>query len=303
MWVFYSLLSAFMMAVVNMIDKFVLTQWVRKPVVPLLILGLVGLVPALGVFFIQGFSLPGFGLLLPSFLAGASFVLMSFLYFSAAQADDISRVVPLFYLSPLFVSVLAAVFLGEVFSGKKYAGVVLIVVGAVLINVRKNSPFFRMPGKGFRQMILAALFLAAYTVATKKALSRSDFWSVFAWTRLSMLAVLAPVFFKEGHNLRAAVRERGLKVAGLLTLNETLAMASTLCLTVALSSGFATLVTTLSSIQPFFVLIFAVFMSLFFPKILQEELGRSVLALKFVSILLMFLGAGLIVEFGRISTG
>jgi uncharacterized membrane protein len=294
MWIFYSLLSAFLMAVVNLIDKFVLTQWVRKPVVPLLVLGLIGLFPALVVLFVQGFPPPAPGLLLPSFLAGASFVLMSFFYFSAAQAEDISRVVPLFYLSPLFVSALAAAFLGEVFPAKKYAGVILLVAGAVLMNVKRNSSLRGRPGRAFRQMILAALFLAAYTVLTKRALAASDFWIVFAWTRLSMLAVLIPFYFREGRELRAAVRERGLKVAGLLTFNETLAMASTLFITIALSSGFATLVTTLSSVQPFFVLVLAVFMSIFFPKFLREETNRSVLALKLAAISLMFSGAALV---------
>ena len=296
MWVVFSLGSAFLMAVVNMIDKFVLTRWVRKPIVPLLILGLIGLVPAFVVLSIQGFPSPSVEMLLPSFLAGASFVLMSFFYFAAAQVEDISRLVPMFYLSPLFVSVLAAAFLGEVFPARKYLGVALLVAGAVLVSLRKKFKAFQRSGRSSWRMILAALCLAFYTVLTKRALAASGFWTVFAWTRLSMMAVLAPFFFSEGRELRTTVCEHGLKVAALLTFNETLAMAATLGITIALSSGFATLITTLSSVQPFFVLLFAMLLSLFFPKILKEETDRSALAIKFLAILLMFLGAGLIAQ-------
>jgi drug/metabolite transporter (DMT)-like permease len=55
-----------------------------------------------------------------------------------------------------------------------------------------------------------------------------------------------------------------------------------------------TLVAALSSVQPFFVLLIAVVLSVFYPKILKEEIGKSAVLLKAVAILVMFAGAVLI---------
>jgi hypothetical protein len=55
-----------------------------------------------------------------------------------------------------------------------------------------------------------------------------------------------------------------------------------------------TLVNALASVQPFFVLAFAVALSIFYPKILKEEIGRSAVALKLIAIAMMFAGVILI---------
>jgi hypothetical protein len=62
----------------------------------------------------------------------------------------------------------------------------------------------------------------------------------------------------------------------------------------AVSLGPVTLVTALSSLQPFFVLVFALLLSRFLPGVLKEETGASTVLLKPASIALMFAGAVLI---------
>jgi dipeptide/tripeptide permease len=54
------------------------------------------------------------------------------------------------------------------------------------------------------------------------------------------------------------------------------------------------LVTALSSLQPFFVLVFALLFSRFLPGVLKEETGAPTVLLKLASIALMFAGAVLI---------
>jgi drug/metabolite transporter (DMT)-like permease len=71
-------------------------------------------------------------------------------------------------------------------------------------------------------------------------------------------------------------------------------LAATLCSVAAVSLGPVTLVTALSSLQPFFVLVFALLLSRFLPGVLKEETGRSTVFLKLASIALMFAGAVLI---------
>lgn len=195
MWAVLSVLYAFSMAMVNMMDKFVLSRWRLKPIVLLLILGLTGLVPAPVILAVRGFSPLSWKIILTAGAAGLFYVLMSALYFLAARSEEISRVVPLFYLSPLFVSVLAWVFLGERLGVGEYAGILLLMAGAILINSRPGVLF--RPGKAFRLMILAAFVLALYMTAVKQALKGSDFWTFFVLVFALLLSRFLPGVLKE----------------------------------------------------------------------------------------------------------
>jgi drug/metabolite transporter (DMT)-like permease len=280
------------MAMVNMMDKFVLSRWRLKPIVLLLILGLTGLVPAPVILIARGFSPLSWKIVLITGAAGLFYVLMSALYFLAAKSEEISRVVPLFYLSPLFVSVLAWAFLGERLGAGEYAGILFLMAGAILINSRPGVLF--RPGKAFRLMILAAFVLALYMTAVKQALKGSDFWTAFALVRLWTFILLIPWLIRRRSDLKSAVRDHGPKVIGIMSANEIFALAATLCSVAAVSLGPVTLVTALSSLQPFFVLVFALLLSRFLPGVLKEETGRSTVLLKLASIALMFAGAVLI---------
>lgn len=292
MWAVLSVLYAFSMAMVNMMDKFVLSRWRLKPIVLLLILGLTGLLPAPVILVARGFSPLSWKVVLTTGVAGLFYVLMSALYFLAAKSEEISRVVPLFYLSPLFVSVLAWAYLGERLGAGEYAGILLLMAGAILINSRPGVLF--KPGKAFRLMILAAFVLALYMIAVKQALKGSDFWTAFALVRLWTFIVLIPWLIRRRSDLKAAVRDRGPKIIGIMSANEIFALAATLCSVAAVSLGPVTLVTALSSLQPFFVLVFALLFSRFLPGVLKEETGAPTVLLKLASIALMFAGAVLI---------
>ncbi|KKR73165.1 MAG: hypothetical protein UU15_C0017G0004 [Candidatus Levybacteria bacterium GW2011_GWC2_40_7] len=64
----------------------------------------------------------------------------------------------------------------------------------------------------------------------------------------------------------------------------------------ALITGPVTLISVTRGFQSAFVLIFTVFLSIWFPKILKEELSKSALGVKVLAIFLMFLGLYLIYQ-------
>ena len=96
-------------------------------------------------------------------------------------------------------------------------------------------------------------------------------------------------------DLVTVAKEHGKKAIGVMSLAEVLNIVGILLITAATASGYVTLVNALSSVQPFFILFFAVVFSIFYPKILKEEIGKSVVLLKLFAIVLMFIGIILIV--------
>ncbi len=292
-WILFSILAALVWAIVNTVDKYVFTKWIRKPVIPLMILGLIGLVASFFVHLFHGFSYLSYFNIVLAFVTGILYVLSMLFYFKAVKIEEISRVVPLFYLTSLFVSILAAVFLGEIFTPVKYLGIFLLVVGAVSIS-SKNFIKFGF-GKAFWLMIAASLVLSVNVIITKYLLDFADFWTIFSYVRIGAFFALIPIFCFSFKDLISTVREHGKKVIVVISLNEILNLVGVLLITIAMTKGYVTLVNALSSVQPFFVLLIAIILSVFYPKILKEEIGKSAVLLKLIAITLMFVGVILII--------
>jgi len=292
-WILFSILSAAVWAIVNTVDKYVLTKLVKKPVVPLMILGIIGLIASFFVHLFHGFSYLSYFNIALAFVAGILYVIGILFYFKAVKIEEISRVIPLLYLSSLFVSILAAIFLGEIFTPIKYLGIFLLIIGAVSIS-SKNFIKFGF-GKAFWFMVLASLVFSINAVITKYLLNFVDFWTIFSYIRIGAFFALIPTFCFSFKDLILAVWEHGKKTVILISLNEILALFAVILITIAMTKGYITLVNALSSVQPFFVLLIAVILSVFYPKILKEEIGKSAILLKLIAITLMFVGVILII--------
>lgn len=292
MWAIFSILAALTLAVVNIVDKYILTKWIRTPLVPVIIVGVIGVVASVVIFFVYGFlSLSSFNIFL-SLIAGIFYILTILFYFKALKIGEVSRVIPLFYLSPLFILIFAGIFLGEIFTPLKYGGIFLLIIGAILIS--SENPLKITPNKAFWWMLLATISSAIEALLTKYLLNFADYWTIFAWARIGTIIGVLPIAYIYLPELIATVKEHGKRVIAVISINESLNLLGVLFITIATSLGYVTLVNALFSIQPFFVLLFAVLLSIFYPSILKEELSKSIISLKILAMVLMFIGAILI---------
>ncbi len=292
LWILFSILAALLWAIVHILDKIILTKLIKNPVISLLFLGIIGLIISFIVYLFYGFSELSYFNILLSFIASICYVLMIYFYFEATQLEEISRVVSFFRITPLFVLIFSVFLFNEIFSFSKYLGIILLILGSILISFKKSVKLTF--GKSFRFIIIAAIFSALNTIITKYLLNFTDFWTVFAYLRIGVFVVLIPFFYWNFSELMLIIKKRNKKIIGLISLNELLNLFGILFITIAISLNSATLVSALSSIYPFFVLVFAVILSVFYPHILKEEIGKSTLAIKIIAIILIFVGAVLI---------
>jgi transporter family protein len=292
MWILFAVLAAFFWAINNMIDKFILTKWVKQPFVLLIVLALIGLISGAVVYVAHGIDhLSTFGIVL-ALVAGIFSIVMTATYFKAVQIEEVSRVAPLFYISPLFILLFATIFLGEIFTPAKYLGIFLVLAGAVMIST-KDIAKLRF-GKAVWWMLLSAFALAINQLIAKYLLGLTDFWTVFFYIRVGAFIGIIPFAWMYLPELVRNVREHGGRVLGLISLNEFINIAGVLLFTLSISIGSVTLANTLASVQQIFVLLFAVILSIFYPSILKEEIGRSTVFSKLIAIICMFIGVALI---------
>ncbi|MCX6707796.1 MAG: DMT family transporter [Candidatus Woesearchaeota archaeon] len=288
-WILFAILASLLWSGSNIIDKYIYTKLLRNPVVSVIIMGLIGLILSIIICIVRGFSELSYTNIFIAFICSAVYTLAVFLYFKAVRIEEISTIVPLFYVTPLFVLILAAIFLGEVFTPLKYLGIFLLVAGAMLISAKGS---FRLSfGKAFWLVMASSLAISVNSVVTKYLLGFADFWTVYAYMRIGVFVCIIPFCFMNFEDIKHAVKKHKAKAISWISISELLNLAAIFLSTIAVSIGYVTLVGALTSIQPFFVLAITVLMSIYVPKILKEEIGKSAIALKLAAIMIMFAGA------------
>lgn len=252
---------------------------------------LLGLILGGGILFFKGFpKISGLELTV-ALVCGAFYLLAELLYYKAAQLEEISRVISLLYLDPLFTAVLSAFFLREFFSPLKYLGVGLLVSGAIAISYKKGNG---LSFKGaFWFCILSAFLFACYNLQVKFLVNRMDFWTAFSYIRFGTFLCALPIFYFQFGIFKKLAQEHAGQFS-LMMFNNFLVYLGAFFYTIASSLGYATLTTSINAIQPLFVLILTVAFSIFYPAILKEELNKRVIFQKLFAVALMFAGVLLI---------
>ncbi|MCW4005442.1 MAG: EamA family transporter [Candidatus Bathyarchaeota archaeon] len=295
-WVIFGLLAPAFWALNNVFLKFLLTKKFSSQAATVLFVLSLDTIFALAIFllfpvqFVFPYSLFGFA-------AGALPFLALWFYAKALQAEEVSRLVPLFQLIPVFVAVFSAAFLDEILGPQKYLGIALIVGSAMLVSYRKTGTGGKLFG-GFKFMILFTLLIATYNVTDKFLLSYLDVWSLFSFAILgsfcgvlSLLASSRKLRKEFTSNVKALEK----KTFAVALVGESFYILGTACSLLAFSLVDVSLAAALTGLQPFFVFFYMLFLSTFLPHILKEETTKTAIALKTLAIIAVFIGTWLIV--------
>lgn len=215
-------------------------------------------------------------------------MLMIIFYLEATKREEISRIIPLFSLSPLFILIVAHFFLREVLTIWQYIGIFLLVGGSISISLEKFDRF-RITTASIL-MIFSALAWAFHQLITDYLVRFNDFWTVFSYARMGAFLVILPELIYYFRSIKKLFRKKGPRPFILLGLSEGFYLVGIALSIIATSIGLVTLVNGILSIQPFIVFLLSIFLSLFLPKIIKEKIDKSTLTIKFIAIFCMIVG-------------
>lgn len=293
-WYLYALLAPAFWAMNNVFIKFLLTNKFKSNL-PLIFTAVsIDALFALTVFISSAVEYIFPHSLLAS-LAGVMPLAAFWFYSKALSTEEVSRIVTLFQLIPVFVVLLSAVFLNEILGARRYMGIALIVIASVLISYRKAS---RKPFSGtLKFMVPFCLIIAAYTVTNKTLVSHVNYWSVFFWNVLGTFtgALSLLILPKPRKEIIETILAVGRKTVFTTFIGEGLYVTGTLCSLIALSLTDASLASSLFGLQPFYVFFYTTILSILSPRILKEEINKEILLLKISAVTLMFIGTWLVV--------
>lgn len=162
------------------------------------------------------------------------------LWFFAMARIPIADVTAMNYLSPVYVTIGAALFLGERLAARRILAVLAALVGALVIL----RPGFREIGAGHLAMLVAAVFFAASYLLAKRMADETGAAVTVAMLSLTVTVGLAPLaawnwVTPTGHELLLLFGVAFLATAGHYTMSLALAAAP---VTVTQPVGFLQLV-------------------------------------------------------------
>ncbi|HEX7456695.1 MAG TPA: EamA family transporter [Candidatus Nanoarchaeia archaeon] len=291
-WVFFSLLARAAWSADNIIDKLLREKYLPDSFVLSLLTGVFALILAILIIIFNGLRWIGPAPVVLVMLAGAIQLPAVFAFFQAISKEEVSRVIPLFQFTPPLVLLLSFLFLGETLTPKYYAAFLLILLGGFLISIQKVEKILRLR-EAFWWMIFSSLIYAVQAVALKSLYTKYSFWDLTVYLGfgefLPTLVIVAVLAKSRNRFIKSL---SSLKSIGWMLLVSAVVLVNIASLSGlwAIATGPVSLVSVMRGFQSLFTLIFAVFLSIWFPKILKEELGKGVLGIKLTAILLMGIG-------------
>jgi len=297
-WFWFAILGPALLAIVNILDKYLILKSVKYPIAYAMLIGIIQL--SFNIFLLSFFKI---NFLYPaSFIAiisGAVWLFALMTYLKSLKIEEATKVISLLFLTPIFTTLLAFIFLGEVFTFLKYAGIFLLVLSAFLISRKKiQGRLHFIPV--LKIILLGIPLFAVVNVLEKLALNNNlDFISFYFWSSIGAGSISFLLLASDKLRLDFGTQFFLIKNKGLLGLAiaiEIISLGGLLSGLYAISQTYVSFVIALTSVQPFFVFLFSLILSPIVPFLIKEEFTRQALLIKFASVLLIIVGGWLIVS-------
>ncbi len=186
-WIILALSSALLLALVNLIDRLTVTREIKHPIYYF------GVSSASGgaVFIItsliltKGLVLPQFNISLNGIAIGLILSLAILVYLYSLQKEEASRLAPIFSLTPLFVLIMAILFLGANFNLPIYLGFFLIISGILILSKPRLKKI--KINQGVSLALLAAFLFALSSILISPAINSNYLSSLFFWIGLGRI--------------------------------------------------------------------------------------------------------------------
>ena len=224
--------------------------------------------------------------------SGALFQFALIPYYWSLEQEDASRIVPLFQVIPILTLVLSAIFLGEQLLPRQFLGFCIILIGGIAVSLERGARGVRRVRKAFWWMMLSSLLYTLPIIMFKSVSTNDDFWHALSFESFgsalgAVLLAFVPAYRK--HFLQA-IQNAKTSTWFSISINEMLDLGGRVALFFASTLAPLALVTVVGAVQPLFVLLIGLGLTLFFPKIIKEDIRSAVIALKVSASLVVFAG-------------
>jgi drug/metabolite transporter (DMT)-like permease len=303
MWLLFAFSGPLLWAASTHIDKFLVDKYFQHSDTAVLMvftafLGVAAL-PLLWLFEprVLALSWLATGVMIAS---GVLYMGAMLFYLRAIQTEEASVVAPLFQANTLFTFALGLLFLHELPHWPQLLGAGLVVTGALGLSLDKTFKFGSFKPQLVVLMLTATFVLALSSVVFKFFAIHDEFWSTTFWTfvgeGLFGAAILAVPRYR--HQFVRLFKKNPGAVIGVNAANELINLGGGLGVRYASLLAPVGLVSAISATTTFFVFLFGILLTLFFPRLGREDLSARNVYQKAIGGLLIMAGVVLIEVYG-----
>lgn len=301
-WFLLAILPPIVWAMGNHIDAFLVKYFIKNNDVSetngvgslIIVSCLVGILilPIVLVFNPEVFSVERGSriiLIMVGFLEGVS--VLAYLY--AVIDDDIASVTAWFNSIPIFNLVLGFLILGESITRTQFVGFLIIILGLVILSVKKTELGLFLKRRVVLLMLSASFAYGLMTILFKLGARIDSFWvsSFWQYVGLSLLGILFFVFIKPYRRSFIEIfSNKGLKFYSINVINEFLFITGTMISNYASLLAPVALVSLVGSFQPLIVILFSFVIALFTHRKKEQILTVKERVVQVVGILLTIAG-------------
>lgn len=303
MWLYLAILGYISLAVVGILDKFILSTEKVKPIV-LVFYSTVFAAPILlaipfGVRLLENTAWP------LALIAGLSFSVALYTMYKGYEKSEVSHVGPLLGAAiPFFVLLLSSFFLEEKITQRQLAAIALLIAGCLVISFER-SKLHSGWHRGMAWGLAAGIFFSFFHVISKYIYIQVGFFSGFVWIwgamGLTGLALLISptarqyIFGTDHQPLKKSPTKPTAphKVALIIT-NKFLGVVGVVLIQFAISQGSVSLVNALHGLQYGVLIVLVAVLSKFFPKVFHEDYAPGEIFQEGIAVALIAIGLGLL---------
>jgi uncharacterized membrane protein len=299
-WFFIALWAPFLLACANHNDKFLLSRYLEEKKIGSIVIfsSLFSSLAILIVFFIQP-DVYDISLVQASAViaTGMLSVLAAVCYLYALDIDEASFVTPFYQTAPIFAYFLGYFILDETITLAQGIGSLVIIVGALALSFEFGRRGLRFK-RNVVALMLAASFLSAINgvifklIAVDKGFWVSLFWGFVGQVMAGLTFLVCVPSYRR--DFLGFFKQQKVAVFGLIASSKILFSVSEAVTLYATLLAPVALVLLVNSFQHLFVFTLGIVLTLFFPRVAKESLGRMKMLQKGAGIGLMLVGGYLI---------
>jgi len=295
-WFVYALIATIIWSVGAILLKFVRVRYVKSSIGYMVIIAPTAFFGLVFLLF-DSFQMPSLKIIIYCIITSVCALVGYWLYLIAVHKEEISRITTLFGVGPLVTLILATIFLKEILTINNYLAFPLIIIGSMLISVKRVEERFTV-SSGFILAFISIVLFSIQGIFFKLIAEENVNFVTMMIIREAGFITILPLLFILSKDIRKKtkddLKQLNKKKIGLIYVIEAIGMTGLAFAYMAIQRGSISLVSLVNGTEALFVIVLASLISIFIPKMLKEAIDRKTITLKLVSALLMIAGLYLI---------
>ena len=300
-WFVIALIGPFLYAITNHIDKILLEKFFKDGGVGTLILfsSLLSVV-ALPVVLIAEPTVLMVDIksLILLITVGALSLAVLWCYLTALKDDEASVVIVFYQTMPVIALVLGYFILDEMLSKMQLIAMTIIILGTSITSFEiDNENKFKLRKKTILYMSAASFFWALAEVVFKYAAIEVTVWRAIFWEHLALTFFGILIFAlipRYRRSFLLALKSNSKPILGWNFVNEVIYIIGGIIVSFALMLAPVSLILLGDSFQPIFVFSIGIMITIFFPKLVAENIEAKNLWQKLIAIIITGIGTYLL---------